>query len=101
MENTMQAENFYDGKWRPVLDLSSEAMNKLHMRGFEFGADDRGHMMARWPIDPEPHALTFSGIPLEYWQEEVRLHCAASLLRLQSICQARGADYDKTIAGLR
>jgi hypothetical protein len=36
----------------------------------------------------------------DYWQEEVRLHCAASLLRLQAICQARGADYDKTVKGL-
>ncbi len=97
----MQAENFYDGKWRPVMDLSNEAVNKLHMRGFEFGADSAGHMMARWPVDPEPQALTFTGIPLEYWREEVRLNCAASLLRLHAICQARGADYGMTVEALR
>ncbi len=45
-------------------------------------------------------ALTFTGIPLEYWREEVRLGCAVSLHRLQAICSERGADYDKTIAAL-
>lgn len=46
-------------------------------------------------------ALTFTGIPLTYWREEVRLNCAVSLARLQRICAERGADYDKTIAQLR
>lgn len=63
------------------------------------GADLRAWVLAGLGRT-EPPALTFSGIPLEYWQEEVRLHCAASLLRLQAICQARGADYDKTIKAL-
>lgn len=96
----MQAENFYDGKWRPVMDLSSEAMNKLHMRGFEFGADSLGHMMARWPVDPEPQALTFTGIPLDYWRTEVALNCAVALRRLRGICEARGCDFEKTLKGL-
>jgi hypothetical protein len=94
----MQAENFYDGKWRPVMDLSSEAMGKLHMRGFEFGADHLGHMVARWPVDPEPQALAFtSDIATEYWRQEVALGCVVSLQRLQAICAERGADYQKTV----
>ena len=50
---------------------------------------------------PELPPLTFSGIPRDYWREEVRLECAVSLARLRSICAERGADYDKTIAGLK
>ncbi len=46
-------------------------------------------------------ALTFSGIPLDYWREEVRLECAISLVRLKRICKSRDADFDKTIAGLK
>ena len=49
----------------------------------------------------EPQALTFSGIALEYWREEVRLECAVSLARLKRICQERNADFDRTIAGLQ
>ncbi len=45
--------------------------------------------------------LTFSGVALEYWREEVRLGCAVSLTRLRHICAERGADYDRTIAGLK
>ena len=45
--------------------------------------------------------LTFSGIPLDYWQEEIKLGCAVSLARLRSICDQRGADYDRTVAGLK
>lgn len=45
--------------------------------------------------------LTFSGIPLVYWQEEVRLNCAVSLARLRRIVGERGADFDRTIAGLK
>lgn len=48
----MQAENFYDGKWRPVTDLSAEATGKLHMLGFEFGSDSAGRLAARWPVEP-------------------------------------------------
>ena len=48
----------------------------------------------------EPQALTFTGIPLDYWREEVALGCAVSLERLRKIVAERGADYDKTIAGL-
>ena len=46
-------------------------------------------------------ALTFTGIPLAYWREEVRLGCAASLARLRAIVAARGADFELTIAGLQ
>ncbi len=45
--------------------------------------------------------LTFSGIPLDYWREEVRLGCAVSLARLKRIVSERGAGYDRTIAGLK
>ena len=45
--------------------------------------------------------LTFTGIPLEYWREEVKLGCAVSLARLRTIVAERGADYEQTIAGLR
>lgn len=54
----------------------------------------------RYAPAPSP-ALAFTGIPLAYWQEEVRLGCVASLTRLEKICAERGADYDKTIVGLR
>ena len=46
-------------------------------------------------------ALTFTGVPLEYWREEARLGCVVSLERLWRICQERGADYEKTIHQLR
>lgn len=46
-------------------------------------------------------ALAFTGIPLEYWREEVRLGCAASLGRLAQIVERRGADYAQTVEGLR
>jgi hypothetical protein len=164
-------ENYYDGEWRPVTDLSFTALEKLRSRGFELGSDRYGKLMARWPIAPAapvevgywvslPYAtfgvwaiedtpnsnrgvvsdaapiaykramgkrletvlegyraqgakverlkssdkppLTFSNAAvIEYWQEEVKLGCAASLARLREICASRGADYDRTIAGLR
>jgi hypothetical protein len=56
---------------------------------------------ARLAVQTERPALAFAGIPLEYWREEVQLGCAVSLRRLARICVARGADYEKTIAGLR
>jgi hypothetical protein len=61
------------------------------------GADVRGWVLAGLGRT-EPEALTFTGIPLDYWREEVQLGCVASLDRLKVICQQRGADYDKTIA---
>ena len=92
------AENYFDGEWRPVTDHSFKALEKLRKRGFELGNDRYGKLMARWPIGP---ALTFTGIPLDYWREEVRIECAVSLARLKAICDQRGADYDRTIAGLK
>jgi hypothetical protein len=65
------------------------------------GADVRGWVLAGLGRT-EPQALTFtSSIALDYWRNEITLGCAASLLRLQTICQQAGADYDKTIAGLK
>ncbi len=93
-------DNYFDGEWRPVTDHSFTALEKLRIRGFELGNDRYGKLLARWPIVPAA-PLTFSGIPLEYWREEVRLGCAVSLARLAAICANRGADYDRTIAGLK
>lgn len=92
--------DYYDGEWRPVTDHSFKALEKLRSRGFELGSDRYGRLMARWPIAPAA-PLTFTGIPLEYWREEVRLMCAVSLARLRRMCESRGASYDATIAGLR
>ncbi len=64
------------------------------------GADVRGWVLAGLG-KAEPQALTFEGIPLDYWREEVRLGCTASLGRLRRMCEQRGADYDKTIAALQ
>lgn len=36
--------------------------------------------------------------PLAYWRTEVALGCAASLGRLRT---ERGADFDRTVEGLR
>ena len=92
--------NYYDGVWRPVTDQSFKALEKLRSRGFELGSDRYGKLMARWPVAPAA-TVTFSGMPLDYWREEVRIECAVSLARLRSICAERGADYDRTIAGLK
>ncbi len=93
-------ENYFDGEWRPVTDHGFKALEKLRNRGFELGSDRYGRLMARWPIAPAA-PLTFSGIPLDYWREEVRLGCAVSLARLAKICAEHGADYDRTVAGLK
>ena len=45
-------ENYFDGEWRPVTDLSYTAMEKLRSRGFVLGSDRYGKLMARWPIAP-------------------------------------------------
>lgn len=94
-------ENYFDGEWRPVIDMSDIALDKLRNRGFVFGADKVGHLMARWPIAPAAPAITFTGIPLDYWREEVRLGCAASLGRLRGIVRERGGDWEKTIEQLK
>jgi hypothetical protein len=65
------------------------------------GADVRGWVLAGLGRT-EPQAMTFtSPIALDYWRDEVARGCAASLARLQAMCQQAGADYDKTIAGLK
>lgn len=46
-------------------------------------------------------ALTFTGIPLEYWRAEVALGCTASLARLRAIVRERGADWETTMEGLK
>ena len=63
------------------------------------GADVRGWVLAGLGRT-EPQPIRFGGVPLDYWREEVRIGCAASLARLRAICSERGADYDKTLAGL-
>lgn len=78
-------------RWRPYYADPAQMLQD--------GADLRGWVLAGLGRS-EPQALTFDGIPLDYWREEVRLGCAAALARLRAICQQRGADYDKTIAGL-
>lgn len=62
------------------------------------GSDVRGWVLAGLGRT-EPQALTFTGIPLEYWREEVRLGSVA-LARLKTICAERGCDYEKTIQWL-
>lgn len=64
------------------------------------GGDVRGWVLAGLGRS-EPQALTFTGIPLDYWRDEAARGCTASLSRLRAICEQRGADYDKTVAGLR
>lgn len=44
--------------------------------------------------------LVFTGTPLDYWREELRLNCAASLDRLRTLCASRGWSYDATVRGL-
>ena len=71
---------------RPIADVLTYYRNK-------------GARIERLSVSAAP--LTFIGIPLDYWREEVRLDCAVSLARLRTICAERGADYDRTIAGLK
>jgi hypothetical protein len=54
---------------------------------------------ARLAVQVQPAALTFTGIPLDYWREEVRLGGVA-LERLRKIVAERGADYEKTVEAL-
>lgn len=49
----------------------------------------------------EPQALTFDGIPRDYWRTEVALGCVVALARLRRIVEERGCDYEKTVEGLR
>ncbi len=93
--------NYFDGEWRPVTDHSFTALEKLRTRGFELGSDRYGKLMARWPIAPATPLTFTNAAVIEYWQNEILLGCAASLERLREICAERGADYDKTVAGLQ
>lgn len=58
-------------------------------------------MIKDWDAQQPRPALAFTGIPLAYWREELALGCAASLARLRRICEARGADYERTVEGLK
>lgn len=78
-------------RWRPYYADPAQMLQD--------GADVRGWVLAGLGRS-EPQALAFDGIAAEYWREEVRLGCSASLERLRKIVAERGADYDKTIAGL-
>lgn len=95
----MTTPNYYDGNWRPVLDLSDRALATLRRRGFEMGADNDGRLMARWPVAPAA-PLPLAGLAFDYWREEARLNSPA-LERLARICAARGCDYQATIERLR
>lgn len=64
------------------------------------GGDVRGWVLAGLGRT-EPTALPLSGVALDYWREEARLGCAASLDRLRRICAERGADYGKTLEALK
>lgn len=79
-------------RWRPYYSDPAQMLQD--------GADVRGWVLSGLGRS-ESHALTFDGIPLEYWRTEVALGCAASLARLRTIVSERGADYDKTIVGLK
>ncbi len=79
-------------RWRPYYADPAQMLQD--------GADLRGWILAGLGRT-EPQAFVFDGIPLEYWREEARLGCAASLTRLRAICQQRGADYEKTLERLR
>lgn len=94
-------DNYFDGEWRPVIGDQIVGGEKLKARGFELGVDDSGNLMARWPQAPAARGLTFTGIPLAYWQEECRIGALVSLQRLRAICRDRGADYELTLAGLQ
>jgi len=94
-------ENYFDGEWRPVTNTSYAALEKLRSRGFELGSDRYGRLMARWPIAPAAPITFSNSIVIDYWREEILRGCAASLERLREICAERGADYDRTIAGLK
>ncbi len=79
-------------RWRPFYADPSQMLQD--------GADIRQWVLSglgRAPAAP----LTFTGIPMGYWREEVRLGCAVSLARLAAICAERGADYDRTVTGLK
>ena len=55
-------ESYYDGEWRPVTNTSDIALEKLRSRGFEFGADKQGRLMARWPVAP--------AAPEDYYEQD-------------------------------
>ena len=95
--------NYFDGEWRPVTDHSFKALEKLRTRGFELGSDRYGKLMARWPVAPAaPEAFPFDNpIVVAYWRDEIARDCAVALNRLRKICDQRGADYDRTVEGLR
>jgi DNA primase len=77
-------------RWRPAFDDAGAMLAA--------GADVRGWVLAG--LGKTPRALPLSGIPLDYWREELRLNSPA-LERLKRICQAAGYDYEATIERLR
>lgn len=65
------------------------------------GADVRGWVLAGLGRT-EPKALEFTNVDvLEWWRFVVTRGSAAYLERLKVICQERGADYKKTVEGLK
>ncbi len=61
-------ENYFDGKWRLIVDLSAEAVDKLLSRGFEVRIS-KGKYMARWPS-----ALPYTSFVFISCQEETAKH---------------------------
>ncbi len=53
-------ENYFDGDWRPIIDISAIAIDKLLARGFEIRIS-KGKYMARWPLVLPRTSLVFIG----------------------------------------
>lgn len=111
LERESEGSAWYAKVWAARADLDIDDAT-LH-RAWEHAQDAGGEknaLCALWRqlddagqalLAAQQRPLVFSGAPLDYWREEVRLGCAASLKRLRAICAERGADYDATIEELR
>lgn len=53
-------KEYFDGKWRMILDGSDTAIDKLLLRGFEIRIS-KGKYMARWPSALPRVSLVFIG----------------------------------------
>ncbi len=75
-------ENYYDGKWRLIIEGSDATIDKLLSRGFEIRIS-KGEYMARWSFELPTDPLVFIGcnqeeiysaravaqVEMAYWQE--------------------------------
>ena len=55
-------ENYYDGEWRPIIDLSDNAIDKLLSHGFEIRIS-KGRYITRWPFALPYYSLIFTSVP--------------------------------------